>query len=1581
MTNNIYQNNGIQKIRVNGGTITEDAFWENPAIPYHIRSSISIKSEMKGIPTLTLESGNTLEFGYGIQMFIGSDGKGGRLVAQGTENSPIVFTAFDRQNRWYGIDFGQQMGEPSILQYCELSYGGLHSLIKCFNASPQIDHCSIDNSAGYGYGVWIEGNSAPEIAFCDIYDNVWGIWHVSSENTVVENCNIHQNSEYGIYCSYGEPEILQCNIYDNKIGIHSRSSALPIVNNCNIFGNSEFGVQNYGSISINAENNWWGSTTGPYDPNDLDGLYNPDGKGDCVSDVIHDYVDYEPYLTSGPHIFSEDEGATAANNSKKIQVEDEKVHYVWSSGGNVYYNWAQKTNELIWAGKKEVGPGIWPALDVHSDTINISWVSKHNPIDGDWQNSIYYANFIDEAFSGIFELYKGDPGVIIHPPAFLVIGDSGHVVIESYRVVQIDDPDAFIADWKIRYGNFQMDNPIITDWTTIDETVELLSEIPKTTPSMCEYDGNLSLVWSGVDGEIYYKERASEGWTEKQNLSNSTEPSWTPSINSNGPMLFCFWEEGEDPEDIFYCMKKADTWSSAEQVIQTPGRSVLPFFTEGTFLTWADSLDTGWEIFLKRRNFNGTWEDDEIISNTPGVKSLYPHCAYTEILINGYLYTIWTEGNDTPYEVKSKLMEAKPTPITFSGHISTNTTWYRDVYLIGDVIVDIGATLTINPGVKIYVKPHDDDQRGGIDTSLVEIIVEGGLVANGTYADSIIITSASDAPIAGDWWGIRFLDSSDDEASDLRFCRVDYGCIGVSCEFSSPVIKRCNFRDNAFLIGQRPQWPYPRPFYCLLGAGILCFESQAVIDSNLVIHNGWSELPLAKGINTDSLDSGIHCVYSSVTFTNNVVEDNNGGISSWGDNGSYYGSNQVIGNGTGGFGISGKALIENNTIEAAAVGSSVGISIYLIWEDEKTKVTVRGNTIDCHVSGIVSLLSPLGPGMQPESLLVFVSGNVIENNKAGISVSEGGENVFYRYILTKNYIISNDSIGVIVFGNPVSQGSNPVILGDIENMNPSDNGENHIYDNLGFDVVNEHPEELHAQGNFWGTTNEIEIDNRIYDDNENPSFGMVDFSGYYVAGEISQGETWRNIVSIGGDILVPEGITLTIEEGTLIRFASNCDMGNIGVDEERAELIVEGNLEIKNVTKEYGDLDIAASPWIEHISVTQEEDRNTRRNEVHEISNPHKDRCKYPEENIDRPPSINPVIFTSDAFEPKPSDWYGIELGGLNIEGRKKGQSGSRRSIAVIDGDARGVRDIHDCYVRYAARGLVLCEGEALSMKGCTFANNKVGLKIKELSEITVKECVFRENTEFGIFAGPTVTGTIKDDTVSGNGTGIALTGDASCDIKNVILQGNATGLHLAGTSYPTMKENIIINSADFGVYIMDDAHPDLGGNGRNCIYGSGQFDLYNGTDNDIMAKKNYWGTMDLDTIAKHIYDYYDDNSLGEVKIIPIWDGDRGLSGAMSSGKGEMPLVYSLKRVNPNPFDNIATIHYSIAKPGNVSLCIYDVSGRLVKTLCDERKDAGSYSVRWDSRDNMNRKVSAGVYFIRMETGNFISTKKALLVR
>ena len=83
----------------------------------------------------------------------------------------------------------------------------------------------------------------------------------------------------------------------------------------------------------------------------------------------------------------------------------------------------------------------------------------------------------------------------------------------------------------------------------------------------------------------------------------------------------------------------------------------------------------------------------------------------------------------------------------------------------------------------------------------------------------------------------------------------------------------------------------------------------------------------------------------------------------------------------------------------------------------------------------------------------------------------------------------------------------------------------------------------------------------------------------------------------------------------------------------------------------------------------------------------------------------------------------------------------------------------------------------------------------------------------------------------------------------------------------------------------------------------------------------------------------------------------------------------------PNPFHLQTTIKYQIPDAGGVSLRAYDSSGRLVKVLVDEEKPAGSYASRWDGKNISGQEVPSGVYFCRLQTGEFVSTRKVILVR
>ncbi len=96
---------------------------------------------------------------------------------------------------------------------------------------------------------------------------------------------------------------------------------------------------------------------------------------------------------------------------------------------------------------------------------------------------------------------------------------------------------------------------------------------------------------------------------------------------------------------------------------------------------------------------------------------------------------------------------------------------------------------------------------------------------------------------------------------------------------------------------------------------------------------------------------------------------------------------------------------------------------------------------------------------------------------------------------------------------------------------------------------------------------------------------------------------------------------------------------------------------------------------------------------------------------------------------------------------------------------------------------------------------------------------------------------------------------------------------------------------------------------------------------------------------------------------------------------GTTPAVNALAQNFPNPFNPSTTIRFDMKAKGLVTVKIYDVAGRLVRTLVNEVKDAGVYSAVWDGRNNIGSEVASGIYFYKMETVGFLATKKLVLLR
>ena len=105
-------------------------------------------------------------------------------------------------------------------------------------------------------------------------------------------------------------------------------------------------------------------------------------------------------------------------------------------------------------------------------------------------------------------------------------------------------------------------------------------------------------------------------------------------------------------------------------------------------------------------------------------------------------------------------------------------------------------------------------------------------------------------------------------------------------------------------------------------------------------------------------------------------------------------------------------------------------------------------------------------------------------------------------------------------------------------------------------------------------------------------------------------------------------------------------------------------------------------------------------------------------------------------------------------------------------------------------------------------------------------------------------------------------------------------------------------------------------------------------------------------------------------------------SAAVLSINGELlPEVFSLHQNYPNPFNPVTTLRYDLPENAMINITIYDMLGRQVKTLMDQTQDAGYKSVIWDATNDYGKPVSAGIYLYQIQAGEYISTKKMVLLK
>jgi len=472
---------------------------------------------------------------------------------------------------------------------------------------------------------------------------------------------------------------------------------------------------------------------------------------------------------------------------------------------------------------------------------------------------------------------------------------------------------------------------------------------------------------------------------------------------------------------------------------------------------------------------------------------------------------------------------------TVSGIISANTTWAASgnpYNVTGNVMVNTGVTLTIEPGVIVKFD------------KLKSLQVNGELVARGTSNNNITFTSSSTPPAAGDWGYIFFSDVSTDAVFDaqgnyisgsvLEYCIVEYAGSGtnslgaIQLTSAYPFINYCTIRNNnisgIYASGLTEELKITnntisnntRAADDMLGndggAGIYVSGGTVTISNNTFSSNSITYHGVGGGIFTKDGNP----IITNNTFINNSAAYDGGALYVQNATDAIITHNTIIGNtaqGTGGiYTLWGTATITDNII----YNNTGGMVIYY------GGATINNNIITGNMAG------DGGGGIHIRGAAATISNNVISNNSVSSNpyYSYGGGGIllgeYYTgmsVIITKNSIVNNtaENVAAVDYNISYSGSYNENFTYNTIAGNKSTSSDttytirmaylppihyNNIFNNTAkYELYNTNGNSttLDAKNNWWGTTVDAQIADKIFDWMEDASVGIVNYSSYLTA--------------------------------------------------------------------------------------------------------------------------------------------------------------------------------------------------------------------------------------------------------------------------------------------------------------------------------------------------------------------------------------------------------------------------------------------------------------------------------------------------
>jgi len=260
-------------------------------------------------------------------------------------------------------------------------------------------------------------------------------------------------------------------------------------------------------------------------------------------------------------------------------------------------------------------------------------------------------------------------------------------------------------------------------------------------------------------------------------------------------------------------------------------------------------------------------------------------------------------------------------------------------------------------------------------------------------------------------------------------------------------------------------------------------------------------------------------------------------------------------------------------------------------------------------------------------------------------------------------------------------------------------------------------------------------------------------------------------------------------------------------------------------------------------------------------------------------------------------------------------------------------------------------------------------------------ECYSIDNTTELNLSNIGLTGTIPPEI--GNLTNLTILNLGDNQLTGVIPQEiwNLTNLNilnlrsneLTGSISPDMGNLINLTYLNFGYnQLTGDIHPEIGNltnlTELNLVYNQLTGIIPDEICNQGDSSPSLFNNQLCPPYPECIEEYVGDQDTTNCEQVSIIDET-------------LPFTYALYNAYPNPFNPLTTLSYDLPEDALVKVTIYDMMGRVVSDLVNNQQCAGYKSVQWNATNNQSEPVSAGVYVYKIQAGDFVDTKKMILLK